>query len=974
MAKTKLTTSQNFEHLKNLLFYNGHQPFYFYFNSLINYRSQDPIYNARAEGVAAEGMAALTKGFLDQSQANEKDSMALLQLEMAVNTLQNAIQYERNNEIAYFKQKLALLKANFNPEEIATIAEIRELERMFSNLDNFNYNEFLVLVNGLMQGLNNTKAIVSYENTRLNEIDSAMKKIREVHEHRLIGLTKKMGIHETKKGQDFIQRNMNKFERRIDMTYLDHGNLQGTYTRKRNGKNVTTDIISGVKKYLDPLRGTVEVEVARWLTQQLKDITSDKAIMEELTTFINQWAVQHIADNTNWNAAGDQIKSIIIKSFLDYGAKHIPEILSKTYKQLPIEEITNMLSNSLDSVFSYKITGLYDNIGQFGLTLDLFKNASSITDLENNNAEQLYEALKRLRECISRYKQDSKKNKLTNEQKYFMKAIGTGLEGDEYREIMKLIAALEDIQKKYETALKKNEKIIKPYTTAANKRIKDKNNEEIILTVDLTGGEISPESLKSLKKQIASIKGSDKFIRYASDLSASDLKGIITGLKTRVSHQLKKDIIAAVNKQEQSGKRTGPIINALRDGLQNVYISIGGPSFQELRQTILQNASEDILSNNWTGKINRKNDVVTITIKLDKSAIAKTIAEKVELSAETITQTLNSQSDNIKATYAKEFSDYFYGELSKLNNSVSHEHNSYRKNADIFFDYINKQNTALDQANGELNATAKLWQEYEQSARKAGVKAEDIAKKRNEILNSLQDTFFVSSTMKTYNQYQNDLGFKGGSIGANLIEQLDNMNEIFTAAGLEISADDKNWLLSAIINCSPISIIGERNKNIIENYLGALAAFALFDEGVAELDIIDALNNPSKNIINSSPNILHLYNVNGIFIPGSFVLQQTYEQLQKCLALGSLAIKNQQNQGATVEIYNKMTETGIPNRGKITPGKGQAPSTVLNTDPWGTIGQRAINSVSIKVVFLGGLLDILNKMNNIMNNIQLPSK
>jgi len=98
------------------------------------------------------------------------------------------------------------------------------------------------------------------------------------------------------------------------------------------------------------------------------------------------------------------------------------------------------------------------------------------------------------------------------------------------------------------------------------------------------------------------------------------------------------------------------------------------------------------------------------------------------------------------------------------------------------------------------------------------------------------------------------------------------MNEIFTAAGLEISADDKNWLLSAIINCSPISIIGERNKNIIENYLGALAAFALFDEGVAELDIIDALNNPSKNIINSSPNILHLYNVNGVFIPGSFVL------------------------------------------------------------------------------------------------------
>ena len=198
--------------------------------------------------------------------------------------------------------------------------------------------------------------------------------------------------------------------------------------------------------------------------------------------------------------------------------------------------------------------------------------------------------------------------------------------------------------------------------------------------------------------------------------------------------------------------------------------------------------------------------------------------------------------------------------------------NSYKKNAEIFFDYVKHQQENFDKVEGELTETAKLWQEHEQEMRAAGKSAEEIAKRRSEILGSLSDSFFVSSTMKTYNQYQNDIGFKGGSIGADLMEQLTNMNEIFTAAGLEIAPDDMDWLLGAIINCSPVSIVGERNKNIIENYLGSLAAFSLFDEGVAELEIIDALNNPAKSPINSAPNILHLYSVNGLYVPGSYVL------------------------------------------------------------------------------------------------------
>ena len=116
---------------------------------------------------------------------------------------------------------------------------------------------------------------------------------------------------------------------------------------------------------------------------------------------------------------------------------------------------------------------------------------------------------------------------------------------------------------------------------------------------------------------------------------------------------------------------------------------------------------------------------------------------------------------------------------------------------------------------------------------------------------------------------------------------------------------DIDWLHKAIINCSPASIVGEKNKNIIENYLSSMAALAIFDEGAAEGQIIQDLQNKVMERVSSSPNILHLYRVNGIYVPGSLVLQRTITELSKCLDMGTLAIKTM-NRGAGVTILNTM--------------------------------------------------------------------
>ena len=982
-SNSGISMTSQFELYRNLLFYYGHQPTYFYFNSLTNYESKRPEYNSMAEAVASKGRSILNSGFLDIDKANVKDSEAILRLTKALETLEKAVQYERDNEMAYFKQKYALLKSNFTPEEIASSTDLQALEQLFSDIDNFDYNKFIAIANTLIQGFSTTKAIARYEEDRLKDVRDAMQKIRKTNHNRLVGLAHKNELS-GKKRSDFLIRGLERRERKIEMTYLESGNLNKTKTyyrgTKDNRKTVTTSYISGVQKYLEPVKSTVDVALGKWITDEVKNIVNNKQIMQIISEQIEEWYIKNMSSESADIAKLEaNMKGHIIQCFCEYGSKHIPEILSGAYERLSLDDITKMLDQSFNAAFNYEIDGLYDNFGQFGLSLEVFKDVSTIQELKDAPADQLYESLTRLYDTLSRYKQKQPGAEITNAQRLTMKAIGGGLgsKDDEYKNMMKLIKLLEDIQKKYEKAVALDEKINTVYRTAAGTRsVKSKSGERMQLTVTITDGKLdlsnsftdaNGNKTPGLRQQIKGIEGADKFIRYASDIDANSLKGLIQGLKGRVSRQLHKDIIKAAEAWVGKGKSEGAVIGALRDGLQGMRISISGPSISELRQSILQNFDKDMIVNYQTGKINRKNDVVTITVKVNEKEVSAALSKTIDETAPNIAEVISSSQNEMSNQFASDFSKYFYKELSKLNDKSGPEHNSYAKNAEIFFEYAKKQEEAMSNANETFTKVTDMWHDYEAAQLAAGADAEQLAKERTALLNSLQDTFFISSTMKTYNQYQNNLGFIGGSLGANIQEQVDNMCELFDKAGVPMQPGDRDWLISAIINCSPNSIVGERNKNVIENYLGAMAAFALFDEGSAELQIIKELDNPDSLIINSSPNILHLYVVNGMYIPGSYVLEQTCKQLQQCVNLCNMAIGLQNNGGASVKIYNPMTETGIPNRGK------KLNLNHLNRDPWGVIGARAASSVKIKVMFLGGLLDILNKLNSALDGIQLPT-
>jgi hypothetical protein len=144
-----------------------------------------------------------------------------------------------------------------------------------------------------------------------------------------------------------------------------------------------------------------------------------------------------------------------------------------------------------------------------------------------------------------------------------------------------------------------------------------------------------------------------------------------------------------------------------------------------------------------------------------------------------------------------------------------------------------------------------------------------------ELALSMKDNIIVTETDKTFNTYFNDIGFVNGSLGGNLTTQLQNFQELFNAAGVGMTNTEVEWLEIAIVNCAHRAL-GAEKKDPIEHYLSTLAGFAVFDEGSAELELI-ASKAPQDIIELGSPQLMHLYKLDGLYYPGSFVLERIYE-------------------------------------------------------------------------------------------------
>lgn len=214
-------------------------------------------------------------------------------------------------------------------------------------------------------------------------------------------------------------------------------------------------------------------------------------------------------------------------------------------------------------------------------------------------------------------------------------------------------------------------------------------------------------------------------------------------------------------------------------------------------------------------------------------------------------------------------------------------------------------------------------------------------------LHDLQKSFILHNNIKDYSSIGTEWGksFKGGSWAlAPFIAYLQSLS------GLGFAPQDMRLIEFAIINSVP-QAVGREYKSSLEGYLSIFIAMTLFSDGITMAREI-----ASGMLANStSLNVLHLFRVNKLFVPASYVLEIIYNQLQKGLA-------NVSDAGAKASITG-----GIRNPYHYLDSITRTDKPIIGKARWTHVRNAEIESLRIQVKFLGSFFDIINSLDSMLD-------
>ena len=201
----------------------------------------------------------------------------------------------------------------------------------------------------------------------------------------------------------------------------------------------------------------------------------------------------------------------------------------------------------------------------------------------------------------------------------------------------------------------------------------------------------------------------------------------------------------------------------------------------------------------------------------------------------------------------------------------------------------------------------------------------------------------IHTTIKGYKKagtsdFKSDGGFEGASFGSNLVMQLNVLQQMADSGGIDIG--DLQFLQFACVNAGN-QMIGHFLKPSLENYFSIFVGFLMFND--AELMFEDVSNWTMETAI-SGVNDIHLYELNGVTFPSSYLLENTYQALVTVST--DLANSNQKGVKAKLYTYNKGP---------------------VNHD-WEETSKIATSQTKLEIRFLAGFLDILDQISQAMPN------
>ena len=238
---------------------------------------------------------------------------------------------------------------------------------------------------------------------------------------------------------------------------------------------------------------------------------------------------------------------------------------------------------------------------------------------------------------------------------------------------------------------------------------------------------------------------------------------------------------------------------------------------------------------------------------------------------------------------------------------------------------------------------------------------EEANKEINEIYDGVQDLLShinIHTSVKGYKSISGGrYAFEGAAFGSDIIEQATILEDLFEAGG--ITTFDRDWLIFALINCGE-GMIGKGNKHHLEDYLSMVAGLLMFND--AYLISQDVRKFIENTYVDTSVEDIHLYVLNNVYIPNSYVLEETYRAMFHAFIDLEDYINGE-------EVYHKINltlktyDTGYKktfSRDELDFDKGGI--------AWRNESENAIKRTKLTMTFLGGFLDILEQISQAMPN------
>lgn len=245
--------------------------------------------------------------------------------------------------------------------------------------------------------------------------------------------------------------------------------------------------------------------------------------------------------------------------------------------------------------------------------------------------------------------------------------------------------------------------------------------------------------------------------------------------------------------------------------------------------------------------------------------------------------------------------------------------------------------------------------------RKAREEQTNLLKKANQEINDITDgvkdvlsQINIHTTVKGYKSIgAGRHAFEGAAFGSDIIEQATALDDVAFYAGLD--SFDRDWLIFALINCGT-GMIGSQNKTDLEDYLSIFASMLMFNDAYLIAD--DVRNFMHKNYTNTTVKDIHLYVLNNVYIPNSYILKETYDALSKTfLKLESEISGGNHGINLTLTTYN----TGYNKTFSL-----EELDLAQSGNAWEKESETALKTTKLTMTFMAGFLDILRQINDAM--------